>query len=334
MRKPLTALVGALALALTATVVGVVGPASPAQAAGSANSGPRVITGIPKQENPALQLVVPVATIETPSLAAGSNAYVYSELRASQADQDVLADNEIRCSGAGKSDVVMGENVLPTTGDPAHQDITIVTRFLITATSPGVISCTLNFRTTSLSQNVGQVTVQGTMRFASYAVPGDTSGAAIQRSLPVGNIPLSSTVVTPVLDTDIAAGHSQVDVIADTEFHWCAYSGQCTQRFSKAHFALTATTSGGANCASAPVAQSDEYVQLGVNHAAVPLYTTVPIRPGCTHLHAEVTSTYLSGNVGLVGGAAPGLTDTTGHSGDTPNHTSAMTHMFAVPTLS
>jgi hypothetical protein len=32
-----------------------------------------------------------------------------------------------------------------------------------------------------------------------------------------------------------------------------------------------------------------------------------------------------------MGGAAAGLTDDTGQSGSTPNHTSAMTHLFAVP---
>lgn len=324
-RSRLTAVLGAIGLALAAIVVAAV----PAQAVSAKSFGPTVITGIPKYDDPALQLVVPMATIDSPALAAGSTAYVYSELKAYAADRVNLVDNEIRCTGAGKSNVVMGENVLPSTGDPAHQNITIVTRFLVTATSPGVISCTLYLRTSSTSSYVAKETVQGTVRFASYSVPGDTSGVAMQKSLPAGNTVLGSTVVAPVLDRVVPAGYTKVDVVADAEFHWCA--AKCPQQFSKARFALSVTTSGGTACASAPVAQSDEYVQLGVNHAAVPLYTTVTVKPGCTHLHAQVTSTYLSGNVGLVGGAAAGLTDNTGHSGDTPNHTSVMTHMFALP---
>jgi hypothetical protein len=330
MRKRLIGLLAAIGMAFAVVMV----TAANAQAVGSKDFGPLTITGIPANANPALQLVVPLATIDSPQLAAGSTAYVYSELKASAADQVNLVDNEIRCSGAGKSDVVMGENVLPASGDPAHQNITILTRFLITATSPGVISCTLYLRTSSTSVHVAKETVQGTVRFASYSVPGDVNGVAMQKSLPVGGTALGSTVITPVLDRVVPAGYSKVDVVADMEFHLCADSQHCTQQFSKARFALTVTTSGGANCASAPVAQTDEYVQVGVNHAATPLYTTVTIQPGCTHLHAQVTGTYLSGNVGSIGGAAPGLTDATGHAGDTPNHTSVMTHMFALPRTS
>lgn len=110
------------------------------------------------------------------------------------------------------------------------------------------------------------------------------SGAGVSR------VVMGENVVSPttLLDFDIPAGYTKVDVIADMEFHWCA--GDCPQIYAKARFALTVTTSGGTNCSSAPVAQTDEYVQRTVNHAAVPL--------------------------------------------DEPNHTSAMTHMFALPNMS
>ncbi|QYN24029.1 hypothetical protein [Amycolatopsis sp. DSM 110486] len=307
-------------LSLAALIVA----ATPALAAESQDFGPKVISGIPTT-----QQVIPLATIDSPALAAGSNAYVYSELKASGATDVNLIDNEIRCSGAGGSSVVMGENVLPPTGDAAHRNITVVTRFLVTATHAGVITCTLYLRTSSTGKAGSQETVQGNVRFASYSIPGDVNGVAMQTSLPVGTTPLSSTLVAPVIDRDIPAGYSKVDVVADVEFHWCA--GRCSPptdpNFSQARFALTATTSGGASCASGPVAQTDEYVQQGVNHAAIPLYTTVVVKPGCTHLHAQVTSTYLAGNVGLLGGGSK-LTDSTGSAG---THDSAMTHMFALP---
>jgi hypothetical protein len=93
--------------------------ASPsAQAATSRDFGPVVITDIPKApppNTPATQLVVPLTSIESP-IAAGATAYVYSELRAYNADQANLVDNEVRCSGAGTGNVVLGENVLPATG--------------------------------------------------------------------------------------------------------------------------------------------------------------------------------------------------------------------------
>jgi hypothetical protein len=72
-------------------------------------------------------------------------------------------------------------------------------------------------------------------------------------------------------------------------------------------------------------------VARGVNHAVIPLYTIITLQPGCTQIHAEVTSTHDDGDVGSVGGAAIGLTDTTGQTGTSPNHTSTMTHLFVVP---
>ncbi|MET8850198.1 hypothetical protein [Amycolatopsis sp. NPDC004625] len=320
-----------LALALTLTGLG----GAPADAATSQDFGPVVVTGVPKAPTPpakATQKVVPLATIET-QVAAGATAYVYSELRAYDADQANLIDNEIRCTGAGASNVVLGENVLPATHpDPALRDIKIINRFLVTATTSGALSCTLSLRTASTSAFEARETVSGTLRFASTSVGGDAAGTAIQRSLPPGNLPVTSATVAPVVTAGLPAGYRELAVIADVEFHRGPEpSPDSPIHYSTARFTLTATTSGGPDCASAPVAQTEETVVRGVNHAAIPLYTKVPVSPGCTQLSAKVTTTYVAGNPGSVGGAAAGLTDETGVSGSTPNHTSAMTHLFVVP---
>lgn len=322
----------AVVAAVTMAALGVV-DVPVAGAATSQNFGPVVITEVPKAPppgTPATQLVVPLATVATP-MVSGATAYVYSELRASDADQVNLVDNEVRCSGSGAANVVMGENVLSPTGDPAHTNITIVTRFLVPATTSGTLTCTLYLRTASTSAYVAQETVSGNLRFASTSVAEDVNGQAIQKLLPAGDIPVPSAVTTPVIDRDLPAGYTKLAVIADVEYHRCASGYSCPTTWSKATFALTATTSGGSACPSAPVAQTEETVVRGVNHAAIPLYTIVTLKPGCTHVHAGVTVTHTGGDVGSIGAAAPGLTDNTGQSGDTPNHTSAMTHIFAVP---
>ncbi|MPZ81689.1 MAG: hypothetical protein GEV28_15315 [Actinophytocola sp.] len=314
--------------------VGVVADATSAAATISQDFGPVVITDVPPTPRdpdlPATQKVVHLATVDTP-MAAGSTAYVYSELRAYNADQVNLIDNEVRCAGAGASNVVMGENMLPPPGDPAHRDIRIVTRFLVSATTSGTLTCKLYLRTASTSYEAGRETVEGTLRFASTSVGEDVNGLAVQKSLPVGNPAVISSITAPVIDRTLPSGYSRLAVIADVEYHRCAGNPACAYGYSKARFTLTVTTSGGTGCASAPVAQTEETVATGVNHAAVPLYTIVPLGPGCTHVHAQVTTTHLAGDVGSVGGAAAGLTDSTGQSGSSPNHTSAMTHLFAVP---
>jgi hypothetical protein len=325
-------LVVSTTVAVTA-LLGVLVDAGSVAAATSQDFGPTVIDDVPAAPpvgTPATQKVVPLATV-TASLTAGQTAYVYSELRAYDADQVNLVDNEVRCSGAGSSNVVMGENVLPATGDPAHRDITVVTRFLVSATSSGTLSCTLYLRTASTSGFTARETVSGTLRFASTSVGEDSAGLAMQKSLPEGNIPVSTAATTPVLDQTLPPGYSQLAVIADVEYHRCAGTEACTSNFSTAEFTLTATTSGGTGCASAPAATTEETVPRGVNHAAIPLYTIVTLAPGCDQVHAQVTTTHVGGDIGSVGGAASGLTDSTGQSGDTPDHTSAMTHLFMVP---
>jgi hypothetical protein len=323
--------VGIVAVVASAGCVALATPS--AQAAISQDFGPMVITDIPQApppNTPATQKVVPLTSVNTP-IAAGATAYVYSELRAYDADQVNLVDNEVRCSGAATANVVLGENVLPPTGDPAHQNITIVTRFLVTATTSGTLTCRIYLRTASTSLFVARETVEGTLRFASVAVGGDVNRAAMQTSLPVGNIPVATSVRTPVLDRTVSSAYRKVAVIADVEYHRCAANNACPATYSDARFTLTVISSGGAGCTSAPVAQREERVPRGVNHAAIPLYTTVVLQPGCTRVHAEVTTTHVGGDVGSVGGSAAGLTDNTGQSGSSPNHTSVMTHLFAVP---
>jgi hypothetical protein len=328
MKKP------AIVVALAVSLLGIgVSDTSAAPATPYDSFGPTVITGVPAApppNTPATQKVVPLATIDTP-LTAGTTAYVYSELRAYDAAHANLIDNEVRCSGAGMSNVVMGENVLPSSGTPVHKDITLVTRFLVSATADGTLTCTLYLRTSSTALAVSRETVSGHLRFASTSVGEDVNGHAMQKSVPAGNFAVPSSLVTPVLDRTVPARYSKVAVIADVEYHRCANGPSCTANYSKARFRLTVTTSGGASCPSAPVAQIEESVPRGVNHAAVPLYTTVQLPAGCDTFHAKVTTSYLAGDVGTLGGAAAGLTDETGQSGSSPHHTSVMTHIFAVP---
>ena len=307
--------------------------ANAAPAAKSASFGPTVITDVPKApdttkgEKP-MQKVVPIGTIST-ELQEGKTAYVYSTIDASDAADVNLIDNEVRCSGASTASVVMGENVFPGSTSPLRK-ITVVTRFLVTAKRSGTLTCTQYLRTASTSPNVSRETVKGEVRFASEDVVGDVNGVALQRSLKEGTPPVTTSVTTPVLSGKLPAGVKQLAVIADMEYHRCR--GECTERV---RFALTVTTSGGANCASAPVAQIERSLQRGINHVAVPLYTKVPLAPGCTDFQAKVTTTHLAGDPGTIGGPASGLCDTTGLNNCTApqkNHESAMTHIFAVPT--
>jgi hypothetical protein len=320
------------AAVLAAVTVVAGGTAFEAQAATSAKSasfGPTVITDIPKSGDPPIQKVVPLGTIET-TLQAGKTAYVYSTVTANNADHVNLIDNEVLCSGAGKANVVMGENVFPKDSGSPLREITIVTRFLVTATSSGTLTCNQFLRTSSTSEFVSRETVKSEMRFASEDVIGDVNGAALQRSLPSGNTPVNPTATTPVLSGKIPAGLEQLAVIADVEYHRCG-GEKCK---GTVRFALTVTTSGGANCPSAPVAQIERTVQPGINHVAAPLYTKLPLKAGCTEFQAKVTSTTLTGAPGVIGGAATGLCDTTGPNNckdPLKNHESAMTHIFAVP---
>ncbi|MFC5234945.1 hypothetical protein [Pseudonocardia zijingensis] len=317
---------------LAAVAVAAGGTAVEAQAAASAKStsfGPAVITDVPKtpEKGDATQKVVPLGTIST-ELRKGKTAYVYSTVTANNADHVNLIDNEVRCSGAGRADVVMGENVFPRNSGSPLREITVVTRFLVTATSAGKLTCEQFLRTSSTSEFVSRETVRSEMRFASEDVIGDVNGVALQRSLPHGNTPVNPSATTPVLSGKIPAGLKQLAVIADVAYHRC---NGCS---ATVRFALDVKTSGGANCPSAPVARIERTVQPGINHLAVPLYTKFPLKAGCTDFKAQVTSTTVAGDPGNIGGAAPGLCDTTGLNNcraPQKNHESAMTHIFAVP---
>lgn len=320
---------GVVVSALLTLISGLV-VATPASAATAVTFGPVRISGVPGSTSPPTQKVVELATISTP-MTAGRTAYVYSNLRAYAANHANLIDNEVRCSGAGKSDVVLGENVLPSTGDPAHQDITITNRFLVSATTTGTLTCKLYLRTGSTAAGVVSAeTVSGELRFASTSVGEDANGVAMQKSLPGGDIAVPVKEYTPIIDRTIAPGFTRLDVAADVEYHRCANSANCPANYSTARFTLFVTTSGGADCPPTKVAQVSETVRRGVNHAAIPLYAIVDLKPGCTEVYAYVRTEYMGGDVGSVGGAAV-LPDASGPVGNTPNHTSAMTHMFAIP---
>ncbi|MET1071623.1 MAG: hypothetical protein ABWY11_03145 [Umezawaea sp.] len=276
-----------------------------------------------------------MAEIQT-TVAAGQTAYVYSTLRATDSAQVTMVDNEVRCSGAGTSNVVLGENIDPAaTANPGRGDITIVNRFLVSAVSAGVLSCTLFVRTNSLSGSTSSFTASGTLRFASTQVAEDVNGLAMQTSLPNGNMVVGGTnVYAPILDRVIGAGFSEVAVIADVEFMSCsAETCEHSSTTSGARFTLFAQQmSGGSVCTSAPVAQTSVEVSRQTHHKVVPLYTKVSLVPGCDRIYAYVRAEYVSGPTGAVQGRADGLTDGTGASGTgLPEHDSTMTHVFAVP---
>jgi hypothetical protein len=315
------------------TAAAFVGIATPATAATSITFGPEVITGIPAASKK-MHKVDALGSIEAP-MTAGQTAYVYSTLRANNSAHVNLIDNEVRCSGAGSSNVVLGENIDPAANaNPGRGDITIVNRFLVSATSTGTLTCTIYARTTSLAEATSSMTVSGTLRFASQSVAEDANGSAMQSSLPNGNTVVADTVYTPVLDRTIGSGHSQVAVIADVEYMSC-YPTACehSSTTSGARFTLFANQmNGNTVCASATPAQTSVTVSRQTHHKVVPLYTTVTLAPGCDRIYAYVRAEYVSGPTGAIQGQANNLTDGTGASGTgLPQHDSAMTHIFAVP---
>lgn len=310
------------------TVAALVGVATPATAATSITFGPQLITGIPAASLK-MHKVQALGQIEAP-VTAGQTAYVYSTLRANNSAHVNMVDNEIRCSGAGTADFVLGENIDPAANpNPGRGDITIVNRFLVSATSTGTLTCTIYLRTTSLFEATSSLTVSGTLRFASLQV-----GEELQTSLPNGNTVVGGTVYTPILDRTLGSGHSQVAVIADVQYMSCfPVACQHSSTTSGARFTLFANQMNGDTvCASATPAQTSVSVSRQTHHKVVPLYTTITLAPGCDRIYAYVRAEYVSGPTGAIQGQANGLTDGTGSSGTgLPEHNSAMTHVFAVP---
>ncbi|XVS66533.1 hypothetical protein ACQPYE_10870 [Actinosynnema sp. CA-299493] len=312
----------------------LVGVTTPAGAATSETFGPVTITNVPSL-GLGIQKVQEMDRI-TASMTAGQTAYVYSTLRAYDSGHVNLVDNEVRCSGAGGGNVVVGENIDPVgTANPGRDDITLVNRFLVSATTTGTLSCALYLRTHSLAQATSSFTVSGTLRFASLQVAEDVNGSAMQTSLPNGNIVVGDAdVYTSILDRTIGAGHSQVAVIADVQYMSCL-PAVCKYSYttSSARFTLFAhQMDGAAFCSSAPMAQTSVTVNRQTHHKVVPLYTTIPLVPGCDRIYAYVRAEYVGGPTGAIQGQADNLTDETGSAGPgVPQHNSAMTHLFAVP---
>lgn len=320
----------------------LVGLSTPATAQVSTTFGPVVIAvpPIPKPDDPnPTQKVQQLDHIETP-ITAGQTAYVYSTLRAYNSANINLVDSEVRCSGAGTSNVVLGENIDPVgSAQPGRDDITIVNRFLVSAVTTGTLTCTIGVRTTSLGPTNSSFTVSGTLRFADVQVAEDANGNAMQVSLPPGNtlVPKSPYTYTPILDQNIGSGYSQVDVVADVEFMSCYPSTQCTKlpsaTTSNVRFTLFAEQMNGDTvCSSAPLARTSLNLSKQTHHKAVPLYTRIPLVPGCNRIYAYVRTEYVGGPTGAIQGRADNLSDETGGPlSPGPHHNSAMTHMFALP---
>jgi hypothetical protein len=310
----------------------LVGASTPASAAESITFGPQLISGIPAAGEK-IHKVQTLGRIDA-EVTAGQTAYVYSTLRTNGSAHVNLVDNEVRCFGAGTQNVVLGENIDPAANaNPGRGDITIVNRFLVTATSSGMLSCTIAVRAASLSPNRSSFTVSGTLRFASLDVAEDANGSAMQTLLPNGNTVVGGNVYTPVLDRVIGSGHEKVAVIADVEYMSC-FPTACehSSTTSGARFTLFVNQMNGDTvCASAPAAQTSVAVSRQTHHKVVPLYTTVTLAPGCDRIYAYVRGEYVDGPTGAIQGQANGLSDETGGSGSTAKHDSAMTHVFAVP---
>jgi hypothetical protein len=315
-------------LVVGASAFAGISPAADASTSGT--FGPVLITGIPAAGQ-GFHKVDALHQISV-EMVAEQTAYVYSTLRAYGSAHVNLIDNEVRCSGSGSSNVVLGENIDPASNpQPGRGDITIVNRFLVSATTTGTLTCTLYLRTASLADATSSVTVSGTLRFAATQVAEDRQGLAMQVSLPNGNTVVSDTVYTPILDRSIGSGFTKVTVIADVQYMSC-YPTACghSSETSGARFTLFVNQlDGGAVCASAPPAQTSVSVSRQTHHKAVPLYTEVVLAPGCDRIYAYVRAEHVQGRTGAIQGQANGLTDD-----DVPNsgtHNSAMTHLFAIP---
>lgn len=316
-------------VAVVAVVAALVGGTAPAVAETAKTFGPVAVTGVPPARA-GIHKVQAMATIDA-QVTAGQTAYVYSTLRAYGSAHVNLVDNEIRCTGAGGSNVVMGENIDPAgSANPGRDDITIVNRFLVSATSTGTLACTLYLRTSSLTDFTSSLTVSGTVRFAALRVAEDANGLAMQTSLPNGNTVVADTVYKPILDRTIAAGHSQVAVIADVEYMSChPITCEHSSTTSDARFTLYARQmNGNTVCANATPAQTSVAVSKQTHHKAVPLYTTITLVPGCDRIYAYVRAEYVAGPTGAIQGQANDLSDETGSAA---KHDSVMTHLFAVP---
>jgi hypothetical protein len=333
----------AFAAALIGSLI-LVSPA--ADAAESDLFGPQVITGIPAQPAPGAPLVHKVVKLKTISapMTAGKTAYVYSKLRAQNSAHVNLVDSEIICSGAGSMFSPRTTALDPANGAVARRDITIVNRFLVSATSTGTLTCSIYLRSNSLALGIpsSSMTVSGELRFASYDVKEDASGAAIEVHepwTPTGT-PINSgdPVYLSEIDRVLPAGYSSVAVAADTEFMSCIYrrannTSECPDTWDISYVRFTLfvhSMNGNTICASAPSTQVDLKVTRQTHHKVAPLYATVAMPPNCNRLFAYVKAEYMGNYVGGMQGVSVGLYD-----GDLassgPQHDSAMTHAFAVP---
>ncbi|MFC7621909.1 hypothetical protein [Microlunatus sp. GCM10028923] len=319
---------GALALMIMIAALAVSGPV-PAQAASAILYGPTRLTGIAAPGGVTIHLI---DTITSGTMQAGQSAYIYASMNAYDATQVTLVDNEVICTGAAAGSFVMGENIDPAnSANEDRHNITILTRFLVSATTTGTTTCKLYYRGHSLvSGTTSALTVRGEFKFADEAVGESAGGAAMQTSLPNGNTNLTTKTYIPLLDTTLATSQTAVDVIADVEFMSCALTGGCPNSWdtSSAKFTLVVEQMDGSTvCATAPAAQLSVTVLRQTHHKAVPLYTKLNLVPGCRRLYAYVRGEYTGGAVGAIQGTSVNLPDADGSG----SHESVMTHLFALP---
>ncbi|VVJ18601.1 Uncharacterised protein [Amycolatopsis camponoti] len=331
----------AAALACAATVAGLVGAAPAAQAATSVTFTPRTVTS-PHET----QYVAALGSVQL-AMTAGQTAYVYSTLRANNASNTTLIDNEVRCvstSGWTKNEV-LGQNVLIASADaPASlRDIGVTTRFLVHPGAAGTVTCTTYLRSADLGSGNSTVRlVSGELKFADTSVANTTAGTPPQADdgdTPSGRvIALNSaapTVREPATEVFETAPVTGLSVFGDMELMACYpepanYDCPVNSMTARVTLFVNQWKADGTLCKSDASASETAVVRRDVHHLVVPLNThfAAATGNGCVpKFNFYVKTDWLSGSTGAVQLAASGLPDAVG---STATHNDAMSHAFAV----
>ena len=332
----------AAAVACAVTVAGLLGTAGAAQAATSVTFAPRTVTS-PHDH----QYVAALGSVQL-SMTATQTAYVYSTLRANNASNTTLIDNEVRCastSGWTKNEV-LGQNVLiaSATSAPASlRDIGVTTRFLVHPGAAGTVTCTTYLRSANLGLGNSTVSlVSGELKFADTSVANTTAGTPPQADdgdTPTGRViglnsaaPTIREPATEVFETAPVAGLS---VFGDMQLMACYpepanYDCPVNSMTARVTLFVNQWKADGTLCKSDSSSSVTAVVRRDVHHLVVPLNThfAAATGNGCVpRFNFYVKTDWVSGSTGAVQMAASGLPDA---SGSTSTHNDAMSHAFAV----
>ncbi|WP_284746285.1 hypothetical protein [Amycolatopsis sp. RTGN1] len=331
----------AAAVACAATFAGLLGTAGAAQAATSVTFTPRTVTSPHDQ-----QYVAALGSVQL-SMTATQTAYVYSTLRANNASNTTLIDNEVRCSSTSgwTKNEVLGQNVIiaSATGTPASlRDISVTTRFLVHPGAAGTVTCTTYLRSANLG--LGNSTVNlasGELKFADTSVANTTAGTPPQADdgdTPPGRVlglgSAAPTVREPASDVFEMAPVTGLSVFGDMELMACYPEPKdgCPLNSMTARVTLFVNQwkADGTLCKSDASSSVTALVRRDVHHYVVPLNTrfTAATGNGCVpKFNFYVKTDWVSGSTGAVQMASGALPDATG---STATHYDAMSHAFAV----